>query len=63
MNVLSRDTKRLALVVALAFVLTRISHAAEWSDQTMMAFGLGLIAVVVLSFFFYDALRPEQPRR
>lgn len=59
---MSRDGVKFVLCTAAAIGLVEVSNAAGWSDQTSMGVGLGLIAVMVLSFFFYDALRPEQRR-
>jgi membrane-associated phospholipid phosphatase len=62
---MSRDTFMFVLVIVLSFGLTRVAHAAHWSDQTLMGAGLLMIVALLLLYLadeFRNAPRIERRR-
>ena len=63
MTVTWRNAVMLLYVVVIPFVLTRIAHAAEWSDRTLIVVALGTLPPLILIDFLYELRRTPRIER
>ena len=59
MTVRMREYIAMAVCVLLAFGLTRVAHAADWSRAEMYAVGAGMLAVVVVVALPWIEMAPD----